>query len=218
MTNRFIKVDDPAYDEYEKWDFTKLMWYSRPYEYKWMSETIASLGEDIELLDAACGYKTPGYHIAATSENVKSVTALDLGKGYARNFITNGINHEKVTKVVADLTTWIPDKQYDVVVCISSMEHIPNWKEAIKTMYTALNTGGHLILTLDIAKGRRFNQFLENYKFSPADYKVAFEEVGFTLKGGYDDNTGPETLDGGNSSYGPSKHTELQVFRFLLEK
>lgn len=217
--NRFIKIKDPSFNSFKQWDFiNKQQWYSRPYEYKYMIDTISTLGNDLIVLDAACGFKTPGYLMLADCKNVKEITAQDLGIGYASSFLTNKLEHEKVTKVKSDLTTWKPDKEYDVVVCISSMEHIPNYKAAIKTMYDALKPGGHLIITIDISKDKRHNEFVQNYMIYPDDYKAMFEYTGFSLIGEYDDTLNEDCVNGLNSLYGPSIHHNLYVFKFLLKK
>lgn len=49
--------------------------------------------------------------------------------------------------VVADAATWIPDRQYDQVVCTEVLEHAPDWRAILSTAYRALRPGGRLILT-----------------------------------------------------------------------
>jgi 2-polyprenyl-3-methyl-5-hydroxy-6-metoxy-1,4-benzoquinol methylase len=216
--NKYVKITDPSFDKFEDWNFKELRWYSRPYEYHAMKKTVSELGENLSVLDAACGFKTPGYKMLASLDNVDSVTALDLGKGYAKNFINNGIDHPKVNKIIGDLTKWSPDKEYDVVVCISSLEHIRKFKKAIKTMYDSLKQGGHLFITFDISRNGKRNKFLANSKLSPLDYKKAFEEVGFQLVGEFDDTEYEDIISGANTLYGPSIHENLMCFKFLMKK
>lgn len=49
--------------------------------------------------------------------------------------------------VVADATTWAPDRAYDLVVCCEVFEHIPAWREVLVTAYRALAPGGRLVVT-----------------------------------------------------------------------
>lgn len=220
--NRFIEINDDAFTFFEcknkTWNFAKMSWYSRPYEYKWMVNTVKTLGDNLTILDAACGFKTPGHMMLAECENVTRITAQDLGIGYASSFLTNGLDHPKVTKVKSDLRTWTPDKEYDVVVCISSLEHIPNYPQALNTMYQALKPGGHCLLTIDISKDKKPNPHLQNYNVYPDEYKEMLEEQGFKLIGDYDGNINENSINGAHSKFTGSKHVNLHVFRFLLQK
>ena len=218
MTSKYIKINDGHLDEFDNWNFKKLFWYSRPYEYFEMKNQLELMGDDLVVLDAACGFKTPGYSICASLPNVKAVTALDLGKGYAKNFVNNGIDHQKVWKVVGDLTKWNPDRIYDVVVCISSLEHIKNYKKAITTMYNSLKPGGFLFITFDISRNGKKNKFLSNYKLTPLDYLNSFKEVGFELNGDFDDHLYNDIISGANTKFGPSIHENLNCFKFLFKK
>ena len=216
--NRYIKITDGSFESYKQWDFTTLQWFSRPYEYHAMVEFLKSQGENLKVLDAACGFKTPGYLMCAELDNVESVVALDLGKGYAKPFLNNGIDHKKVKKVEGDLTKWNSINTFDVVVCISSLEHIRKYKKAIKNMYESLKTGGYLFITFDISRDGKRNKFLANSKLQPLDYKVAFEEIGFTLVGEFNDTLEDISISGVKTKYGPSIHENLNCFKFLLRK
>lgn len=216
--NRYVKIDDGSFDEFKTWDFTTLQWFSRPYEYWAMVEFLKSQGQNIQVLDAACGFKTPGYLMCAELDNVKAVTALDLGKGYAKSFLNNGIDHSKVKKVLGDLTKWESANTFDVIVCISSLEHIKKYKKAIQKMYNSLKFGGHLFITFDISRDGKRNKFLANSKLQPVDYKIAFEEVGFQLIGEFNDKLDEKSISGANTKYGPSIHENLNCFKFLLKK
>ena len=52
----------------------------------------------------------------------------------------------------------------------------------------------------------------------PDEYKTMFEHIGFSLVGEYDDTLNEDCVNGLNSPYGPSKHHNLYVFKFLLRK
>jgi SAM-dependent methyltransferase len=49
--------------------------------------------------------------------------------------------------VVADAATWLPDRQYDLVLCTEVLEHTPERRMILATARDALRTGGRLILT-----------------------------------------------------------------------
>lgn len=49
--------------------------------------------------------------------------------------------------VVADAADWVPDREFDVVLCTEVLEHTPRWPGIIRTAHNALRPGGVLILT-----------------------------------------------------------------------
>jgi cyclopropane fatty-acyl-phospholipid synthase-like methyltransferase len=90
--------------------------------------------------------------------------------------------------VVADASTWTPDRLYDVVVCTEVFEHTAVWPAIIRTAYAALKPGGRLILTM-AAPGRephsavdggalRFGEYYANVK--PERLRDELLGAGFT--------------------------------------
>lgn len=49
--------------------------------------------------------------------------------------------------IVADATSWEPDREYDTVVTTGMLEHLEDWRLVIDTAYKALRPGGLLLLT-----------------------------------------------------------------------
>ena len=50
--------------------------------------------------------------------------------------------------IVADAASWIPDREYDVVVCCEVFEHVEKWPAILRTIHGALRPGGAAILTM----------------------------------------------------------------------
>jgi len=48
---------------------------------------------------------------------------------------------------VADASTWVPPRTYDVVVSAEVLEHAPPWREILTMMWTATAPGGTLLMT-----------------------------------------------------------------------
>lgn len=49
--------------------------------------------------------------------------------------------------VVADAATWIPDREYDMVIAAEVFEHTASWPEICKTAFAALRPGGEFVVT-----------------------------------------------------------------------
>jgi hypothetical protein len=90
----------------------------------------------------------------ATSE---PLTVLDIGgrfiNGTPRVAFPNAdytvldIRDGSNVDIVADAATWIPDQQYDGVVCCEVFEHTDIWPRICATAYEACAPGGWLIVT-----------------------------------------------------------------------
>lgn len=49
--------------------------------------------------------------------------------------------------IVADVTTWEPQGQYDIVLSTEAIEHIAAWPRIIQAGYAVLSPGGYMIVT-----------------------------------------------------------------------
>lgn len=50
--------------------------------------------------------------------------------------------------LVADASTWTPDREYDTVICTEVFEHTAAWREIVKTAHKALRPGGRFVTTM----------------------------------------------------------------------
>jgi len=91
------------------------------------------------------------------------VTAIDRISGYSRRVFFN--RHYYVVK--DDITKPRITEQFDVITCISVLEHIPDHKRAIDGMFKLLRSGGYLVLTFPYNEER----YVENvYHLPEAGY------------------------------------------------
>lgn len=89
--------------------------------------------------------------------------------------------------VVADASTWAPDREYDVVVCCEVFEHTPVWPQIIATAYEALKPGGRFILTTaapgrpehSAVDGRQLRPGEHYANIDPEDLRTVLEGCGF---------------------------------------
>lgn len=71
---------------------------------------------------------------------------LDIGgqnvNGTVHDWFTNGLTTITTldiqnADIIADVTTWVPDRYYDIVIATELFEHIRGWRSAIRTAATA---------------------------------------------------------------------------------
>lgn len=71
------------------------------------------------------------------------VTAVDN----IRDYWPNGMVNRHYHVINDDITNTGLHQTFDVITCVSVLEHIKEHRAAVKSMCTLLNTGGHLLLT-----------------------------------------------------------------------
>lgn len=91
-----------------------------------------------------------------------NMTATDLKEGsYWAKF-----SNRHIHVIKDDITNSKITKKFDAVLCISVLEHIPNYNDAVKGMVEKLNDNGILIMTFPYS----YDSYCENiYKLQEAD-------------------------------------------------
>lgn len=114
----------------------------------------------VEVLDVGSG-GTSWPHLMANCGF--QVTAIDKIKEYWKGGFFN--RHYYI--INDDITRPKITKQFDLITCISVLEHIPNHKDAISGMFGLLKPGGHLVLTFPYNE----KQYIDDiYKLPDAGY------------------------------------------------
>ncbi len=131
----------------------------RPIEFAFALKWLAKI-YPMEVLDVGSG-TTAWPHVMANCGF--SVTAIDKIEGYWRGGFFN--RHYYI--INDDITKPKITKQFDLITCISVLEHIPNHEEAIRQMFRLLKPGGYLVLTFPYNE----KQYIDNvYKLQGAGY------------------------------------------------
>ena len=78
------------------------------------------------------------------------VTAIDSAEGYWGSPVFN--RHFYI--INDDITKPNLSGSFDLITCISTLEHIPNHQDAVRGMFGLLKPGGHLVLTFPYNESR----------------------------------------------------------------
>ena len=120
--------------------------------YEWVRAHATS--EPVEVLDIG------GRNVNGTSRdhflNATRYTVIDIAEG-------PGVD------IVADASTWTPDREYDVVVCTEVFEHTDVWPDICRTAHKACKPGGRLILTM-AGPGRGGHSAVDGGHLRPGEY------------------------------------------------
>ena len=118
----------------------------RPVEYGFVFRHISKLYPS-EVLDVGTG-TTALPHLMYNCG--LRVTAIDNIKNYWRF----GMYNRHYYVINDDITQTMLNKQFDLVTCISVLEHIESFDIAVRNMFRLLKPGGHLILTSPYTENR----------------------------------------------------------------
>jgi len=123
----------------------------RPYEYAFALQHLP-YGENIKVLDVGTGKTAFGALLKNCNYFVDCLESTQYRRGWLPlNTHCNLINDDIVNTV-------LPENTYDAVTCISVLEHIEQYDQAVKNMVKILKPGGRLILTIPF----NHNRFIEN--------------------------------------------------------
>lgn len=123
--------------EFENQTFKRIN--ERAIEYAFLFKHLNEISKK-KILDIGSG-KTSLPHMMSNCGYI--VTAIDNVQDYWISKVFN--RHYYI--IDDDITDTNLKENYDIITCISVLEHIPNYNGAIKNMYSLLKSGGYLILT-----------------------------------------------------------------------
>ena len=156
FSDRFISRFNKELQEYSsKWVADPLHQWSRQWEYPYVYNKIMNIINDnvyANILDAGSGVTFFPYFLKNKSRDL-SIIACDsdvsLDNTYQR---INNLLKDSVNFLNADLRKLHFKKEsFDIIYCISVIEHIKNYEAVIKNFHMLLKSGGTLIITFDIS-------------------------------------------------------------------
>ena len=121
-----------------------------------------------------------------------ALTVLDIGgrnvNGTVRDLFPNAdytamdIRPGEGVDIVADAATWMPERQFDLIVCTEVFEHTSDWPAILATAYAACRPGGRLVLTM-AGPGRPEHSAIDGGPLRPGEHygPVAPEDLAAAL-------------------------------------
>ncbi|OFX73202.1 MAG: methyltransferase type 11 [Bacteroidetes bacterium GWE2_29_8] len=109
---------------------------------------------DIKIMDAGAGYGQYAFFLSSINKNweITGAEIKDEQVEDCNNFF-NKIGHNKVKFIIADLTNYVKENYYDLIVNVDVMEHIENDTDVMVNFYKSLKKGGKLLLSTPSDKG-----------------------------------------------------------------
>lgn len=139
-----------------KWVIDPLHQWSRQWEYPFMAAAIAAIREQaagpLAILDAGAGMTFFPHYLLETCPDT-TVECCDIDASLAPLYEAVGRSYPRAPGFrVADLTR-LPyaDQTFDVVYCVSVLEHIPGREAVMAEFARVLKPGGKLVVSFDLS-------------------------------------------------------------------
>ena len=93
-----------------------------------------------DVLELGCGYFGKNLQVLANRYGNASFEGIDL-------IVTKEPKIPNLTLIPGDISTWQPEKQFDIVLSIAVIEHLLNPLQHLQLIYDLIKPGGFSILT-----------------------------------------------------------------------
>lgn len=112
---------------------------------KLIVQEIQKLNKKNYFLEVGCAQ---GHYLSKAIKKTKHTYGVDVSKDF--------IEKSKKTKAICFVSSAekLPFKKemFNIVLCTEVLEHVPNWKKAVKEIKRVLKKGGHAIITIPLEK------------------------------------------------------------------
>jgi len=156
FSNDFLSLNRKILENYaRKWVKDPLHQWSRQWEYPYVFDRVATICKDREIgkiLDAGSGITFFPYLLKSLHPSM-DVYCVDNDanlEGIYQQINTHGM--EKVNFSCSDLRELpFAPEQFELVYCISVLEHTDDYAEILKGFHKVLRPGGRLVISFDIS-------------------------------------------------------------------
>lgn len=162
------------------WVKDAFLHFSRKAEYQYVFDQIEN---EKKILDAGCGITFFPFFLKTKFSDIE-LDLVDYTKSTKKFFNKTNFNY-----INSDLNNLkISDSLYDIVYCISTLEHIKSYKTALKELHRILKPNGKLILTFDVSFSDEdninfknvddfINSIISTFEISNFNYELNLENM-----------------------------------------
>lgn len=155
-SDKFNRQNKELYKKYsQSWVLDPLHQWSRQWEYPFIYQCISEYvdnSDTVNILDAGAGFTFFPHYIAETIPSTK-ITCVDSDKSLKELYDeVSAKDNNAVEFVVSDLRRIdLEDKKYDVVYCVSVLEHTNDYENIVAELSRVSKDTSLLIVTFDVA-------------------------------------------------------------------
>jgi SAM-dependent methyltransferase len=165
----------------KEWLFTDVGLKNGPTREKWIEGTLKNIPNGKRILDAGAGelkYKPLCAHLDYVSQDLGEYDGVGSGEGRQ----TVKWDNSKLDIVCDIIKMPVPDKSFDVILCVEVFEHISEPALAVKEFSRIIKTGGRVIITAPFCSLTHFAPFYYANGYSKYWYEKVLAEHGFKIQ------------------------------------
>jgi len=192
FSDSFLRSNSDQLHDYEtKWVKDPFHNWSRQWEYPFVYFQIKSFlkrKSNISILDAGSGITFFPYFLLNTFPSIDiNCCDIDTDLGLAFSKINGNLGKKVHFKLTNLENNNFKDNQFDVIYCISVLEHTDNFPEVVTGLYRILKPEGRLIVTFDISLDNKHDisperaEYLVNILSSVFNNPTMHSDPGFLL-------------------------------------
>lgn len=162
------------------WIKNSFLHFSRKAEYQFVFEQVE---ENKKILDAGCGITFFPLFLESKFKNI-NIDLVDFSNSTEKYYKNTKFNFIKSN--LEDLE--ILDAEYDLIYCISTLEHIENYNKVVEELYRILKPNGKLVLTFDISFSKNdniniyntqefFDAIISTFQISQTNYVINIDDL-----------------------------------------
>jgi len=164
FNRQFLATNDAAMEKYGKlWAKDTFRLWSRRWEYPYAAQRVIEFAErqpdgPVRILDAGSGVTYFPYYLCSEIHRAQ-MTCLDSNPSYHEMFAAiNPAMPDARVKFLEAMLQKMPlaDNSFDVICCISVLEHTDNYEEILDEWNRVMRPGGLLVLTFDLSLDGKF--------------------------------------------------------------
>ncbi len=160
LSEQFVALAWEAGNHGYEWPLDPLHWWSRTWEYPWIAAQLERLRDRLRgprVLDVGAAVT---FFTLFLEKQGFEVTNMDRDPAMPLHFarVFERVRGERLIDnvpryIVGDARdTGIAAASFDLILCVSVLEHIPGWEKTLPEISRLLAPGGHLILTFDVRR------------------------------------------------------------------
>ncbi len=130
---------------------SRAAWWNNDY-IEFLIDKVWKIKEPVSIIDFGCGIGFLGELLLPLLPNGSTYTGVDIGDRLLEEAADRFKNTNYETHFIhADLCSYVPENKYDIAICQTVLQHIPNAVSIVEKMKDSVKAGG-MVISIDVSR------------------------------------------------------------------